>query len=360
MRRCSLALRTLLVVASVVAEPSLVGSPLFSPSTDPNGRQDTFAMLSEKELKTRWSDMPGGFNVKHKLDQLQHFESVTYVDVKLVGFDGDGNRGIKLSASDFEHYIDIAKKQAAVHMLRTPRDGKGRPRSGAERAGPGPSHRVNVKTRYVMQVARVDASLLPAIEKAVREEVVDRENPAVPIAAVDALVRKEYKSSTIQPYTVYILNPKPPMGKYEGSDMELEYHYMPPSVRPGATKDENDKAASAAATDAATAATDAGEDKAAAAKAADAAAKASAAADADRGMHTCPTTVWAGKQDDRYIWIDITGNSCLLLLLPLSMCLCLPSTNTGLTQQRDRFRTAHRRPGTASSPSSACRARTTT
>ena len=62
---------------------------------DPLGTQDPFESLSERE-KSRWAGSKEDVGVEAKLRKLKSLEVTVAVDVKLVGFDGDGHLSINI------------------------------------------------------------------------------------------------------------------------------------------------------------------------------------------------------------------------------------------------------------------------
>jgi hypothetical protein len=68
----------------------------FNPSADPLGNIDSYKMLAQADIEGQWSK-DDGKNATEKMNELLSFLSVIHVDVKLVGFDGDGNYGLKVS-----------------------------------------------------------------------------------------------------------------------------------------------------------------------------------------------------------------------------------------------------------------------
>ena len=71
-----------------------------------SGLYDTFSTLSKEELEELSVD--NGDFIDERLEKLAEFESVTFVDVKLVGFDGDGNEGLFMDAQAVSEHLHVS------------------------------------------------------------------------------------------------------------------------------------------------------------------------------------------------------------------------------------------------------------
>ena len=101
--RGTVALVAALLVAHVGQQAAAQELPLdggatplsFNPASDPLGDVDTYKMLQQGDVEGQWSK-DDGKNATEKMKELLKFDSITHVDIKLVGFDGDGNYGLKV------------------------------------------------------------------------------------------------------------------------------------------------------------------------------------------------------------------------------------------------------------------------
>ena len=101
--RGTVALVAALLVANVGQQAAAQELPLdggatplsFNPASDPLGDVDTYKMLQQGDVEGQWSK-DDGKNATEKMKELLKFDSITHVDIKLVGFDGDGNYGLKV------------------------------------------------------------------------------------------------------------------------------------------------------------------------------------------------------------------------------------------------------------------------
>jgi hypothetical protein len=82
----------------------------FNPSSDPFGNVDTYKMLQKADIEGQWSK-DDGRNATEKMEELLKFSSVLHIDVKLVGFDGDGNYDLKVDEADFLRYFETVLEE---------------------------------------------------------------------------------------------------------------------------------------------------------------------------------------------------------------------------------------------------------
>ena len=113
----------------------------FNPSTDPLGDIDNFKLIIQSEIEGEWSK-DDGRNESEKLEEILNFNSVLHIDVKLVGFDGDGNYGIRISESQllryFETILEEHEKEAMVINAR-----------------PGESHRLPLRRKFFFHIIKL-------------------------------------------------------------------------------------------------------------------------------------------------------------------------------------------------------------
>lgn len=82
----------------------------FNPASDPFGNVDTYKMLQKADIEGQWSK-DDGRNATEKMEELLKFSSVLHIDVKLVGFDGDGNYDLKVDEADFLRYFETVLEE---------------------------------------------------------------------------------------------------------------------------------------------------------------------------------------------------------------------------------------------------------
>ena len=291
----------------------------FNPSVDPLGEIDTYQSLSRADIEGQWSK-DDGRNVTQKMEELLTFGSIVHVDVKLVGFDGDGNYGLKVNEADFLQYFETVleehEKEAMVLNSRT-----------------GASHSLPIRRKFFFRVIKAKKALNEDISSRIRSwlltDGMSSETDAeathrhtVPVSIVDEVVGKDYRESDLsQTHTIYVLNPKrvtaPPRKRQPrdaaagagGGDPSKagKDNDALPSFKDGADAsglpDEKWTGGDADAEDAPQVLN----------YEYDPTGKADKPADGDEvvGKHrrACGTTMWAGQQ--RYMWIDLTAGPLL-------------------------------------------------
>lgn len=179
-------------------------------------------------------------------------EQAVTVEVKLVGFEGDGYLGVALGERDFAPYLEALRADVHAHVLRAA--------DGTDGGGGG--HTLPIKTQFYFHVSKASQRLVGDIQSAVRTAVgaqSERDGGAgdtalIPHDVTEDLVRADFMRSSIA-YTLYVLNPDSP-GR--------PYAYSYDSSRYG------------------------GEGKGRAV-----------------GGSGCPGTLWTGKE--HYAWVDLTA-----------------------------------------------------
>ena len=129
------------------------------PDDDPLALEDPFTQLSEAELAQDWShraepleEAPGrsglestaGGNMLHehpptlseRLGGLSQLRETTYVDVQLVGFDGQGQLGAHVSPSAMQRLLEAIPHDEPVRVLHPT---------------PGASHELPITRRFLYQ-----------------------------------------------------------------------------------------------------------------------------------------------------------------------------------------------------------------
>jgi hypothetical protein len=163
----------------------------FKASSDPFGEIDIYKLLSKADLSGKWAK-DDGRNLTEKLGDIQNFMSILHIDVKLVGFDGDGNFGIRVSDTEllryFETVLEEHEKDAMVVNVR-----------------PGQTHQVPISRKFFFRVMKARKGLSEDISDRVRSWVLTKvghdassavfedavqNGVAVPVTLVDELVRR--------------------------------------------------------------------------------------------------------------------------------------------------------------------------
>lgn len=85
------------------------------PEKDPQGNVDTYSLLSEKEKKILSHSTQVG--VKSKLQFLQNLETYVSVNIRLVGFEGDGNLGLKIKEVSIEQFTQGLDKKLTFFSI---------------------------------------------------------------------------------------------------------------------------------------------------------------------------------------------------------------------------------------------------
>ncbi len=251
------------------------------PDRDPHAIRDPFLKLSDDELRKSWSRSEGdegaagaphphehsrhvARTLSERLAEIDALDDLTYVDVRLVGFAGDGEHQLELSDSDVQRLLDAAahaEHSQVLHPLPTA------------------PHELPVRRRFLYRVSQGSPTLAKRVAAAVASHrprgEASGDSFLVPLRAVDELVREDYRRGRSSHVTLYLLNPaaprRPPSAaelaadpalteSSKGWDHRLRYAY----------EDAADEAAASAA------------------------------------EGRCPTTKWLGGRD-RYIWVDLTA-----------------------------------------------------
>ncbi|EKX39432.1 hypothetical protein GUITHDRAFT_114391 [Guillardia theta CCMP2712] len=271
----------------------------FNPSKDPLGDVDTYRMISSGDVEGEWSK-DDGRNITEKMKELMTFGSIVHVDVKLVGFDGDGNYDVNVNEADFLRYFETVleehEKEAMVLNARA-----------------GAPHSLPIRRKFFFRVMKAKKSLNEDLASRIRSWIVtemkdeDRERvikngSPVPVSIVDDVIRKDYlESDPSQTHTIYILNPKkvsaPP--KKEEASKAVEAHDPDhPPFHEGDLPHEPDPAWMHAASE-----------PEYIPYWYDGALKGGSSPGEQKQKSACGTTMWAGLE--RYMWIDLTAGPIL-------------------------------------------------
>ena len=143
-------------------------------------------------------------------------EQAVTVEVKLVGFDGDGYLGVTLGERDFAPYLEALRADVHAHVLRSAGGGGG----GGDDAT-ADEHTMPIKTQFYFHVTKASRRLNGEIQSAVRGAVTAASEAdggagdlaVIPHDLTEDVVRADYMKSSIA-YTLYILNPDSPGRPY--------------------------------------------------------------------------------------------------------------------------------------------------
>jgi hypothetical protein len=303
-----------MIAPLVVLAAFAASTPLpVEPEADPFARLDPFLKISADDLRTRWSavdhdeanddptaaagassshsssstlDAAARASLSGRLAALDALRETTYIDVRLVGFDGDGEHELRMGEDALQRLVDAASYEDAQHVVH--------PRPGAP-------HELPVRRRFLFQVKPATNGLATRISKAVAKSA-ESGGGLVPVKTVDELVRADYLRQRGSHVAIYVLNPRAPN--------------RPP------TDAERMQASAASAASVASAGGAGNATEAGAASAGwrqrlrysyvdDDAAAASAAGAGAPHPSQCPVTRWLGSGEDgkaeRYLWIDLSA-----------------------------------------------------
>eukprot|EP00897_Mesotaenium_endlicherianum_P006582 jgi/Mesen1/5952/ME000301S05071 len=165
---------------------------------DPLGDLDTFAGLSEADKK-KWSQKDH-VGVSAKIKALRELETSIVVEIKLVGFDGDGNFGITLREYEVLKYLGALKMDKHVHVLH------------------GEEHELLVDSKISFDVTKASSQLTTKIASAIaghlaatgtaRPPPAAGQLAAVPYSVVDAVLEAQAggRHEEDDHYTLFVLN----------------------------------------------------------------------------------------------------------------------------------------------------------
>jgi len=234
------------VTSSSITENILssAGDPLLNQvSVDPLADKDSFEILTKKEQETLWT-FAAERTIQDRLKEVQEpFEYVVPIDVKLVGFDTDGNLDVNFKESQLLSYLEASPSEFFATLIK---------------AQHGESNTLPIRHKFTFNVAKANKKLNLGIQEAVQNAMM--KGRAVPYTVVDAHIEKDFKDNPLPVYTFYILNPKTPV--QPGAGFALNYWYM--HAEPGMR------------------------------------------ATADKPSETCGGSVYVSKTE-RYLWIDLTA-----------------------------------------------------
>ena len=243
-------------------------------ATDPLGDLDNFHAL-HSEHEGIWSK-DDGRNTTEKMADILSFSSVLHIDVKLVGFDGDGNFGLRIAEAELLKYFETVLEEHEKHAM-------------VINADPGESHHLPLRRKFFFRVMKAREGLSDEISDRIRSWVLTaagsnsedpkfqdavRDGVQVPVALVDDMIRKDYLETELSgTHTIYLLNPKRVVaGAAEkltagrAKDERALFYWYKPSPSKAAPDSEGTV----------------------------------------RELPGCGTTMWSGTEQ-RYMWIDLTA-----------------------------------------------------
>lgn len=195
---------------------------LFQYRKDPLAKVDSFETLSHHEREELWS-FDDGTTLQQKIEHLDNFTSITFIDVKLVGFDGDGYLELSIPEKDFLRFFEDLKAEVPLSVLK--------PEAGYQ-------HSLPVRVKNLYQIVKAKHELSREIQHALQEAVVTYSKSEVPINLIDSIIERDFRETSLST-TIYILNPKIPVD-HKGREVAYTYredsHPCPTSVWVG--KDE--------------------------------------------------------------------------------------------------------------------------
>lgn len=155
--------------------------------------KDPFATFTDFQKK--WYNFDNGQLINETIHSINNVPITLLVDIKLVGFNGDGNEGIQVTEHDLGRYLHALPPDLPSVVLQ-------------------PLSELALKPHLAFAVERLDTGFHNRIEQAIQNSVhraragVQVHNaPRIPYKVVDSLIGEHYKPSNAA-LTLYILNPK--------------------------------------------------------------------------------------------------------------------------------------------------------
>ena len=184
------------------------------------GAQDVwFESLSEQELLDHYSD-DDSQTMSQKIQSLQTFHPKIYIDIRLVGFGGDGNLNLNLLPANLESYLRVAGHEAFMAQnIINPATGQ--------------KHSMSFGAKYIYRVISEKTSLHNRIHAEVESQVrVEAEmaftaGPTeIPYQSVDDIIKQHYQAKGVT-YTLYLLNLKPAvLSPADGANESIPVSYV--------------------------------------------------------------------------------------------------------------------------------------
>lgn len=252
---------------------------------DPFAQRDPYVELTGEELHARWSlntlDTEHAVHAVHTLTErlaaLDAMHEKTYVDVRLAGFEGDGEHEIRLEAQALQRLLDATAPEESQYVIHPPAF---------------TSHELPIRRSFLYRVTLAAPSLVASVADAVDSHVVGGSG-TVALNAVDSLIQTDYQKQRNSHITLYILNPRAP--RRAPSASELRRSSDSPST-PRTNASWWQKVRYNYVDD------DSGSDDVA--NKSEARVRAGSRIVRGRGG-ACPVTRWVGRE--RYVWIDLSA-----------------------------------------------------
>ena len=186
---------------------------------DPLAKGDSYASLSESH-KDVFRKHSSTRTLEEKTEALEApIVRHATVEVRLVGFDGDGVAGVRLTERDFAPYLDALRADVPHVSLASPDDDDDDDDDDG-RISPGP-----ITTRFRFHVTRASRQLCAKIAAAI-DDAIERADAtrgalasatvessavtAIPHDVVDALIAGDHASAAASAsHVLYVLNPAP-------------------------------------------------------------------------------------------------------------------------------------------------------
>lgn len=181
-----------LLLSAATADDRMEHSDAFESITDPLALHDPFERMTEAELASLWSD-DDGHALEEKVRSLAVLDDQSMVEVRLVGFDGNGHLGVKLRPEDVMHQLDLLPSSFDIHV------GEGQD-----------AHPLRVRRQLLFHVTHAPTAVARRLSMAIESHVSADQRPAVPAGTVERILTPDFHATSLS-FTLYILNPSPPV-----------------------------------------------------------------------------------------------------------------------------------------------------
>ncbi|KAJ1623663.1 hypothetical protein T492DRAFT_883176 [Pavlovales sp. CCMP2436] len=166
------------------SEPAPRPLAVLDPIGDPWARDDAFLRLSEAQLAASWS--ADDASLASKLEALAAVEHQSFVDVRLVCFDGDGREGVQLADAELSRHLDAMSVGERVPLTAYT-----------------PARTLHVSRRLLFHVSHTRPQLCARVTEALRKA---QGEGSVAVVTVDVVLAADHAASA-EAYTLYVLNP---------------------------------------------------------------------------------------------------------------------------------------------------------
>lgn len=100
-------------------------------------------------------DEDDGRTLSQKIQALQSFDASVFIDVKLVGFDGEGRMGVTISEAELMKYFDAATNPYSTAYVSNVKRG-------------GQRHELPFRLRFLFRVSKAAKRLTQALAQAIQ------------------------------------------------------------------------------------------------------------------------------------------------------------------------------------------------